>query len=544
MTHDKSSVSDKTTGTSRRRLLKAAAWASPLAVAAGGAQLVHGLAKTANAQSNSEMTDLSARDAVEHIKNGDMKAEAYVGRLLKHHETHKNLNALITLDEARVLEEARAVDQARARGDKLGALAGLPFVVKDQIDVVGYPTSVGSSLLEGYVATKNAVVVETMLNAGAVMMAKTNMSDLLTGGGSGLYFPMPRNPYDLSRDTGGSSTGVGGAIGARIAPAGIGEDSAGSIRWPAAWCGISGLRPSTYAFDNYFNGTNRKRYSGLGMVPPTTWMDTMGPMARTVADVAFLDTAITGDQVPTISLRETRIGIPRPDYWDKRPHDSRVKQVTEDVFAKLRDAGVQLIEVDLDGLIELSAQDRLGPLVTQGARPMSDWLAENLPSVSVADITAEREKNRGDPEPRNYFRPTAPPAIRSHLSAEEERAMMEDGWAKYSGTFKDNGIVALAMPTMLIPPTLINFYGNPRQQKIVVNGERVELWDLILTNVWWGSRFGAPALSLPAGLASTLPVGLQLQGMPGTDSQLLGLGIEVEKVVGPIPPPTFRHVPI
>ena len=524
--------------------MKTAAWAPALAVAVGGMQLAKELVGSAAAQTDRDMIDLGAREAVERIKNGDVTAEAYVSALLKHHDAHKNLDAFITLNENRVKEEARAVDQARARGEKLGALAGLPVVVKDQIDVAGYKTTVGSKVLKGYIAKKNAVVIQSIVNAGAVVMGKTNMSDLITRSGTGRYYPVPRNPYDLSRVTGGSSTGNGAAIGARIAPAGIGEDSAGSVRWPAANCGIAGLRPSTYAFDNYFNGTNRKRYSGLGMVLPTTWMDTMGPMARSVADVAFLDTVITGDEVPAVSLRQTRIGIPRADYWEKRPHDPRVRNLTQEVFAKLQDSGVQMVEVDLNGLIELSERDRLGPMVTRGARATADWLAENQPNVTVEDIEAERAKNGFSTVPRNYFRTPAPPPERPQLSSEEQMAIMKDAWTKYSGVFKDNDIVALAMPTMMLLPSRINFNWNSRDQKVFIDGKWVEEWDLILTNIWWGSRFGAPALSLPAGLASGLPVGFQLQGMPGTDSQILGVGIEVEKVIGPIPPPTFRHDPI
>ena len=544
MTHDSSDASDIPTKPSRRGVLKAAAWAPSLAAAASGLHMMQGFTKAANAQA-SDMTELGAREAVSHIKSGDITAEAYMSALLKHHEAHKNLNAFITLNEDRVLQEARAVDQARTRGETLGPLAGLPVVIKDQIDVAGYPTTVGSNVLHGYIAQKNAVVVETMVKAGAVMMAKTAMSDLITGGGSGRYFPTPRNPYDVSRVTGGSSTGVGAAIGARIAPAGIGEDSYGSIRWPSAWCGIAGLRPSGYAMENYLNGTDRKRYSGIGMVPPTNWVDTMGPMARTVADVAFLDTAITGESVPRVNLRGTRLGIPRADYWEERPHDPLVRRTIEAGFAKLREAGAVLVEVDLNGLIELSEKDRLSPAVAADRDPeMVQWLAENHPSVTIKDIQEQRANNRRDIEPRNYVRSVAPPPVRPNLSPDEEKKMVGAAWEHYSGAFKNHSIVALAMPTLMILPSYVNFNGYTRAQKILVNGEWVEEWDLILTNIWWTTPFGAPALSLPAGLASGLPVGLQLQGMPGSDSAILGLGLEVEKVLGELPPPTFRHVPL
>ncbi len=534
MTNGKTSE-DNVGGPTRRDVLKAAGWATSVVAASIPASPAR------SEPSKVAATDLTAREAVDRIRKGEMSAEAYVTDLLKQHDAHKDLNAFITLDENRVKQEARAVDQARARGDKLGPLAGLPFVVKDQIDVTGYPTTVGSTVLKGYVAKKNAVVIDTMVKAGAVVMAKTNMSDLITGG---RYYPAARNPYDLSRTTGGSSTGVGAALGARIAPAGIGEDTAGSVRWPAANCGIAGLRPSTFAFDNYFNGTDKKRYSGLGMVLPTGWMDTMGPMARTVSDVAFLDGVITGEKLPAVALRSAKVGIPRADYWEKRPHDPAVKKAIDTAIAKLKDAGLQTVEIDLNALIELSARDRLGPMVTKGAKPTAEWLAENQPLVTAKDIEAERAKNGFSTEPRNYFRIPAGSQARPHVTPAEEMAIMKDAWAKYSGAFKDNGIVALASPTMMMIPQYLNLNWNPRDQKIKVGGQWVEEWDLILTNIWWGSRFGAPALSLPAGMADGMPVGMQLQGMPGADTQILALGIEAEKVLGSLPPPTFKHVPI
>ncbi len=543
--------SDEGRGTSRRRLLKAAAWAPPLAVAVGGTQLLQGFAKGARAQSVSDATELGVREAASRIQKGEMKAEDYVGQLFRHYNAHKDLNAFITINETRVLQDARAVDQARARGDRLGALAGVPIVVKDKIDVAGYPTTGGSLVLKGYVAKQTAPVIDAMLKAGAVMFGKTNCSDTITGAGGGggaasgnRNYPFCRNPYDLSRVPGGSSTGTGAAIGARIVPGGIGEDTGGSVRLPSAFCGVAGLRPSGYAMENFLKGTNRKRYSGVGMIPPPTWLTMMGSMARTVSDVALLDTVITGEEVPTVSLRKTRLGIPRGDYWEKRPHDPGVRQVTEAVFAKLRDAGVQLIEIDLNGLLELSARDRLSPAVRKGNRPMADWLAENYPSVTVEETEAIREEWRADPEPRNHYRPVAPPAIRAQLSPEAAIMMVTAAWSQYEDVFKTNGITALAMPTVPIPPPLININGDTPGQKILVNGEWVDEFDAILPNMWWTSRFGAPALSIPAGLTSELPVGFMLQGMPGTDSQILGLGIEVEKLIGPMPPPTFRHEPI
>lgn len=543
MSKDKHFIDGHEAGLSRRGLLKVVAGGSALATFSGGTLLSGASAEAADARTNDCMTELGARAAVTHIRNGDISSEAYVTALLQHQEAHQDLNAFISIDPERVKRDASRVDAARARGEELGPLAGLPVAFKDQIDVAGYQTTVGSKVMQGYVARKNAVVTETLLSAGAVAMGKTNMADLLTRSGLGRHFPMPRNPYDLSRMTGGSSAGNGAAIAARIAPVGIGEDTGGSVRWPAANCGICGFRPSTYAFENYFKGTHRKRYSGEGLVMPPTWVETMGPMARTVTDIAFLDEVITGDKVQPTKLPGTRIGIPRSDYW-QRPHDPLVRKAINDVIAALRDAGAQMVEVDLNSLISLSEHDRLGPMVAQGGGSVSEWLAKHHPAITVADIEAEKAISQFNEVPKNYPRMPAPPTKRPRLTHGEQLAIMRDAWEKYSGVFRDEDIVALAMPTMLMLPPLIDFRWGPRDTRILVNGEWVEEWDLTLTNVWWGSRFGAPALSLPAGLEQGLPVGLQLQGMPGDDSRILGLGMEVEKTIGSLPAPTFRHEPI
>jgi hypothetical protein len=215
-----------------------------------------------------------------------------------------------------------------------------------------------------------------------------------------------------------------------------------------------------------------------------------------------------------------------------------------------------MVEIDLNALIELSAKDRLGPTVTRVQKPMSEWLAKNFPGVTQKDIDSLRQLHGFIPEPKNYWRPSGPRIPQPEPTGDEETAMMKAAWAMYSGVFKDNGIVALASPTINILPQLIKHDVTSRETRILVNGSWVEEWDLILTNIWWGSRFGAPALSLPVALASNttpnpsgasaidLPVSMHLQGMPGADPQILGLGIEAEKLFGRLPPPTYKHIPI
>ncbi len=522
---------------SRRRLLQVALCAGPLSIA-GAAEV--GGKKPSSGPVPDDLLPLGAREAVEHVQRGDLKAEHYAARLIEQHRAQKQLNAIITLDEARVLSEARAIDQARARGQRLGPLAGLPFIVKDQLEIAGYPTTAGNPALRGYVSRRSAQVADIMMRAGAVMLAKANCQDMVGGSfiltavtSSNPHFGFVRNPYDAARIPGGSSGGNGAAIAARIAPAGIGEDTGGSVRLPAAFNGVAGFRPSTYTLDNALQGRSRKRYPDDGMLPPAGVLDTWGPMARTAADVAFLDSIITGERVPPVSIRGARIGVPRPDYWDSDIVEPGVAQVMREALSRLRDAGAVLVEVDLQALLDLNADNVLGTAVRRRlpSKSLSSWLAENFPSVTVADIQRERNAYPSCFADVTWFRQ------RPELSPEEATQLFSAAAAAHRELFRRHDIAALAFPTIPITAPLINVNGDTPGQRIAVNGRWVDELATILTNSVIAARLGAPALTLPAGLSAGLPVGLELEGLPGDDSRILGLAIAVEQVLGPLPPP-------
>lgn len=513
------------TDMSRRNLLKTAAWATPLYLTRGKMPLPQG---------RDDVIELGARAAVEHIQKGDMKAEAYASQLLKRYNANKDLNSVITIDEARVLQDARAIDQARARGERLGPLSGLPFIVKDQINVAGYPATAGHELLKGYVPKQDATVVGTMIKAGGVVFAKANCNSMIGSIGGNVtssnpYFGFVRNPYDRTRIPGGSSGGTGAAIAARIVPAGLGEDTGGSVRIPAALCGIAGLRPSTFTLENAIAGTARKRYPDFGIIPTPWLLETIGPMARTVADVAFLDTVITGEAVPQTNLRNVRIGIPRADYWQSRVFDPGVEKTTREAFSKLREAGAQLIEVDFNALLKFETE-LIGALVRPNTNSLAEWLAENAPGVTVEAVNRLR----------NSYPTAAPPANAAPpLSPQERKQILTKTKQQYESVFQSNGIAALACPTIPCPAPLINVNGDTPGQKIRVNGQWVDEATFIWSMVFWSARVGAPSLSVPAGLTSGLPVGLLLTGEAGGDSRILGLGIAMENILGPMPSP--RH---
>ena len=518
-------------GLSRRDIVKGSVAALPLLAASAKA--------AAPQSSDAEILELGARAAVDRIRKGEMSAESYVKTLLRQLDRHKNLNTVVTIDPDRIVKEAVAVDQARAKGGKLGALAGLPMVVKDHTDVAGYPTTaaVPREASGGYVAKKSAPVVQKLQDNGVIIFAKANYAGGATG--TNRYFGPSRNPYDLRRISGGSSGGSTAAVAARIVPASLAEDTGGSIRLPAALSGIAGLRPSTYSLQNYLEGKNdpktwRKRYSSEGVVPPTSTVTlTLGPMARTLADVAFIDQVITGERAPTVKAADIRLGLPRADYWEKHPHQANVKTAFDAAIAKLKDAGVTMVEVDLNALMALDEgasvwDGLLGEVLLrpEAGDEFDRWLAENTPGITRAKFQewavqiAVRSPLRG-------------------LTADQKLEAVRRAAKIYDAAFTTQRIHSLAFPTTLVTAPLVNENGDTAGQPISVGGKWIEEVHALACNTFWGPRLGAPGISIPAGLAGGMPIGLCLQGRAGEDLQVLAQGIALETILGRIPAPTF-----
>src|SRR5262245_55353765 len=541
MTHN-----DESNSVSRRHLLQAVAAIVPLHVGSRIAAALEPLGHAGAMQQSADVLALGAREVVARIARGDITAEAYAALLLKQYDAHKELNVANAIDASRVLEAARAVDRLRARGTKLGPAAGLPFAVKDQIAVAGYPTTAGNAALKGYIPKRNAVVVERLVAAGAIPFCKTSLPDMNVVDGlmhqisaHSDSFGAVHNAYDPTRIPGGSSGGSGAILAARIVPAALGLDTNGSIRCPSAFCGVAGLRPSTYPMENAIRGTSRKRYSDDGIViPPALRLDTLGPMARTVSDVAFLDMLITGEPVPTVNLRTARIAIPRADYWERDDVDPGVADVIQSAFAKLRDVGCTLVEIDLDGEVRSIVGTIFQPTpagVFAGAgmdapQPtsltMAQWLRENAPDVTVQQMYGDR--------PIRDVKRNLP-------SAEEQLRALSDAARLYENVYRSHNVQAIAFPTVpIVAPRLRP--GGPKEplgELMTIKGKQVEEGRAVAQNVFMAPRFGAAALSIPVGLSLGLPVGLELDALPGNDSKLLGLGIAVQAVVGRIPSPSL-----
>lgn len=473
-----------------------------------------------------ELPELTAADAARRIRCGSLSAEAYAAALIRRQQDLAQLNALISFDTELVLEQARRIDRQRRSGGPMGELAGVPFVVKDQIETAFHPTTAGTPALRNYRSRRHAPVVQRLLEAGALLFATANMHELASGGTSNNpTFGPVRNPYDPSRSPGGSSGGTAAAIAARIVPIGLGEDTGGSVRIPAGFCGIAGLRPSTWP---------AKLYPHDGLAPPAEPDDTqtIGPMARSVSDLVLLHRAVTGQAAPpSFRLADLRLGVPDERFWSEQPLDGEVAEAARAAIDRLAAAGATAVKVDLRQAIALGT--RLAGMAPAGNRKgLREWLAARLPGVSFEDLVDQIASR----DVRAIYMsggPQGDPAI----GPEQRRAEREAANAAFAAMLRRAGVHALAFPNPLILAPPIERGGDPATPMVVVAGQPRPLAAVALPTMTFGSRLGAPGLTLPVGLARGLPVGMELTAKPGEDVSLLAIGSAIEQALGPVPPP-------
>lgn len=474
-----------------------------------------------------QQLDLTAVQAVAAIADGSLNAETYVSTLLDRADALQDLHALLAVDRAGAIAAARDVDARRDTQRPLRRLAGLPIVVKDNINSERMPTTAGTPALRGVQARRNAPTLQKLVDAGAIVLAKTNLHELAFGiTSTNLATGAVRNPYDRSRIPGGSSGGTAAAIAARIAPAGLGTDTGGSVRIPAALCGIVGLRPSVG------NNIDQRRYTDTGAVVPISHTrDTVGPMARTVADVALLDSVITFTApAQPAALRGLRLGVP-PSFWAGLDRD--LAAVVQAARAKLADAGVVFIEADLPGLAELNGKISFALALHE---PIAD-IPAYLAATGVAGITlADIARQVASPDVRAAFGAIMADAMGKDYDAAvaEYRPRLQ---ALYADYFAANQVDAMLFPTTPAPAVPIDLQAG--SGKFSINGgPLVDVFGTFIRNTDPGSNAGIPGLALPAGLTPAgLPVGIELDGPVGSDRRLLAIGLAFEQVLGPLPPP-------
>jgi Asp-tRNA(Asn)/Glu-tRNA(Gln) amidotransferase A subunit family amidase len=443
--------------------------------------------------------------------------ELYLARIEAYDKSGPALNAITVLNpDARAA--ADALDAERRSGRVRGPLHGIPVLVKDNYETVEMPTSAGSIALAGFHPPRDAYQVRRLREAGAVVLGKTNMHELAAGITTvGSRFGQTKNPYDLDRNPGGSSGGTGAAIAANFATAGMGSDTCGSIRIPAANNNLVGLR-----------GTQGLA-SRTGIVPLSSTQDIGGPIARGIVDLATMldatvgadpadaDTAASAGRIPASyrdglradALKGARIGVLRT-LFGSAPEDQEVTGIVQKSLDALKAAGADVVDVAVPGLEDLLRDSSM--INADFKFDLAEYLAgaPNPPVTSLGDILERglyHQALEGSFRARNNVeRRDTDAARRARIKRGALRQAVE-------AVLDEHRLVALAYPTLRRKPARI---GDAQ------GGTTCQL----------SAHSGLPALSVPAGFsADDVPIGLELLGGAFQEQALLSLGYGIEQTL-------------
>jgi aspartyl-tRNA(Asn)/glutamyl-tRNA(Gln) amidotransferase subunit A len=424
-------------------------------------------------------------------------AQACLARIEK---LNPNLNAFITVTGTEALDAARKAEAEIARGEWKGPLHGIPLAVKDLIETAGVKTTAASAVLQDNVPNADAEVIRRLKSAGAILLGKLNLHEFAYGGSGVIgHFGPARNPWNTAHITGGSSSGSAAAVAACLCYGAIGTDTAGSIRLPAACCGITGLKP-TYGL-----------VSARGVIPLSWSLDHVGPMARTAVDAALMlqviaayDPQDIGSQkFPPVyypsaieeSIATLRIGVAH-DYWNEV--DGEIKSAVDSAVAAL-------------AKITAGAQD-IG-LSTETDRTLVRCEAYAYHQKYLP----EKEKNY-DPETLRRIGSgadvTAPQYIQAQRELLQQRRQILQMFERID--------LILTPTTPLLAPTFTELQAAPDKLR---NKEMIMLRNTRPFNV-----YGLPSISVNCGFSkSGLPIGLQIIGAPGSEGSVLGLAHAYQK---------------
>ncbi|MEP9380683.1 amidase [Aquabacter sp. CN5-332] len=449
------------------------------------------------------LTDIAAAIAARRVSSREV-TQACLARIEK---AQPRLNAFISIEAEAALKAADKADSALSHGENKGALHGVPLAHKDMYYDAGHVVTCGTKIRRDWVATTTSTALQRIKDAGTVRLGALHMVEFAYGPtGHNPHYGPARNAWNPAHVTGGSSSGSGTAVAARLTFAALGSDTGGSIRLPAHFCGVSGLK------------TTVGRISRAGAMPLSQSLDTVGPLARTVEDCALLlglmagadpadPTAISGE-VPDY-LAATRaplagrtIGIPDSFYVDDL--DADVARVLDETAATLAKAGARIVKVALPDQAKLSAASQI-ILAAEAAAYHAKWLKER-PQEYGAQVRARLE---------NGF---AVPAV-SYLEALRWRGPA-------LGEYLDavSGLDAVLAPAAPMPaPTIAetDVGGAPHAEAMI---QRLTRFTRPV------NYLGLPAVSIPAGFtAHGLPVGLQIIGRPFEEAAILSIGAAFQR---------------
>jgi Asp-tRNA(Asn)/Glu-tRNA(Gln) amidotransferase A subunit family amidase len=498
--------------------------ASVLAIA--GTTLVIG-AQNRSPASSFSVVEKSIPELQEAMKSGRVTSrglvEAYLARIEAYDDEGPAINAMIVINP-KAVEIADALDEERRTRGPRGILHGIPVVVKDNYATADMPTTGGTLALAGFETGRDAFMVKKLREAGAVILGKTNLHELAYGittissaGGQTL------NPYDVTRNPGGSSGGTGAAVAASFAAAGMGTDTCGSIRIPAADNNLVGLRGTM--------GLSSRD----GILPLAMSQDIGGPIARSVTDLAImLDATVGPDPADPVSaaaaghvpptylgaigdreIGDVTIGILAP-LFGTAPEDREVGGIVREAARALGDLGAGIVDLPMPELDELLRGTSV--INAEFKFNLRDYLAQ-FPGAPVHTLGEILSSGRFGPAVEGVLRRADAVAAADTPAYEAALEKRETARQAILAAMSQRGLTALAYPTIRRKPALI---GQPQP------GNNCQL----------SAATGLPALAMPAGFTSDgLPVGIELLGTPFSEPTLLKVAYSYEQVMG------FRRAP-
>jgi mandelamide amidase len=441
-------------------------------------------------------------------KSNSQKAVDSVREALARAKAEADLNSFASINEALALKAAEAID--RQAGVDV-PLRGVTLSIKDNIHVAGLPSTAGTPALKNHVPSDTSPVVRRLQNLGAVVLGKSNMHELAYGiTSNNAWLGSVRNPLDKLYIAGGSSGGTAAAVASGIVTAGIGTDTGGSIRIPAALTGIVGFRPTV--------GT----YSTDAVMVLSKTKDTVGIMTRSVRDASLLHSLIIENpNSEPRDLRSVRLGVPRRHFRENLDPD--VERVFSNCLTRLEDAGANLIYADILGANEANHEASFAIVLWETSELLPAYLARYSPRITIEDIF----DNLKSPDVSEIFQSIITNLITKEAYEHALNVARPTLKAAYQEYFNTHHLDAILLPTTPITAREIDGI----DEGVWVNGERQDTFQAYIRNVDPASTAGLPAISVPAGLtAGGLAVGIELECLPGADNALLAIATEVEKV--------------
>jgi len=443
-----------------------------------------------------DLCSLDATDLAQRLRARDVSArEVVTAHLDRIDRINPRINAIVTLDAEGALAAAGAADEALARGAEPGPLHGLPIAFKDTHDTAGMRTTYGSPLLADHVPAENELIVQRILDAGAIRLGKTNVPEFAAGSHTfNTLFGATRNPYDLGRSAGGSSGGAAAALAAGLAPIADGSDMGGSLRNPASFCNVVGFRPTP------------GRVPTLPTDNPWDALGTSGPMARTVADVALLLSVVAGPDPRSPIALETpgdafRVPLERDltglrVAWSPSLGGLPVDRDVRDVLA-----GAPAVFTELGCVVEEATPD------LSEAEFVFRTLRANAFEVGFGE--------QFDREPDKFK-----PALAWNIAQGRKLSRADVGRATsaWGRLYRAAAEFWTAHDVLIAPVSQVPPFDVDEEYPHVVDGQEQHSYLDWMRSAYHVTVLGAPAVSVPAGFTpSGLPVGLQIVTRPRAD---------------------------